>query len=148
MLEPCCLVPKTLRLGIDNAEPKAGLVARWMRSGGGGERGRPGGLSGMKLGGPMGPVGGGGCLGGGGRTIIGGRDLSTGAERTRARGASSIAAERVDSIDWRRSWWADRVLARMVALGSRSVVSCGAGVGRGEGTEVLGEDSGDTSWNC
>jgi len=99
MLEPCCLVPKTLRLGMDNAEPRAGLVARWISSGGGGERGRPGGRSGMKFGGPIEPVGGGGCLGGGGRIIIGGRDLSTGADKTLARGASSTAAERVDSID-------------------------------------------------
>jgi hypothetical protein len=99
MLDPCCLVPKILRLGMDNAEPKAGLVARWTSSGGGGDRGRPGGRSGMKFGGPIEPVGGGGCLGGGGRTIIGGRDLSTGADKTLARGASSTAAERVDSMD-------------------------------------------------
>ena len=96
MLEPCCLVPKTLRLGMDNAKPNVGLVARWMSSGGGGERGCPGGRSGRKFGGPIEPVGGGGCLGGGGRTIIGGRDLSTGADKTLARGASSAAAERVD----------------------------------------------------
>ena len=48
----------------------------------------------------------------------------------------------------RRSWWPDRVLANMVVLGSRSVVSCGAGVGSGEGTEASGEESGDTSWDC
>lgn len=29
MLEPCCLVSKTLWLGMDNTEPKARPVARW-----------------------------------------------------------------------------------------------------------------------
>ena len=74
--------------------------------------------------------------------------LVDGADKTLARGASSAAAERVDSMDWRRSWGADRVLARMVALGSRIEVSWGPEVGREGRTEVLGDNSGETSWNC
>ena len=90
-----------------------------MSSGGGGEDGRGGGiscdalegavcrLSGMKLGGGI-LLGGGGWRGGGGKTIIGGLDLSITVAppegvRERAITSSTMALERVDSIDSLRS---------------------------------------------
>lgn len=148
---PCRLIEPCL-LGTLN--PLTGVVARWMRSGGGGEVGLAGGMScelvedfarrsGMKEGGGM-VFAGGGCLGGGGSIITGGLDLSAGGEpdRVRVRVDSGVAA-RAASMDGLRSCVDERGVRGMAGNDGAVVITVG--------TIALvdpGEVGGDTNWNC
>lgn len=160
ILEPCWRVANMPRLpDAFSIEPKVGVVARWINSGGGGDNGRGGGiscddlLSGIKEGGSMLPPGGGGALGGGGSDIIGGLVLSTGAgvvDVVRERGKSSRYAEdSADSMDclrsFRRSDW--DVRGRIIVDDSREWGGESGAIGT-KGVVGLPEAGDDTNWNC
>lgn len=159
----CGLAPGTARM-----DP-SGVVARWIRSAGGGDEGRGGGpsrtpfaamrRSGMKFGGGM-LLGGGGSFGGGGSDITGGLVLSIDAKmgpfvdvegtRERVDASSAAALENRDSIDCLSAVAGLRPIEPPPEDDSRNTLDRGVFTGDGAVKTGAGTDvpkGGGTNWN-